>query len=592
MRTSAPRPTTGAGRAGMRVIALWPALAVFAVAAQVHATPAHAATTAHPATTAHAATAAPPRAVPAAPPHTAPAPSHAAVSPEWAQRWRDDLTFLEQTLPATHANLFHTMPRDSFEARIERLRRAVPGMAHHEIVVAIAGLVAGVHDGHTRLTLPVDPAAGFFGGHSSTPAPKIDELMFHQLPIRFYLYEDGLFVRRVGADHARTAGGRVLRIGRMSAADAMRAVEPVVQRDNATQVRNLLPDVLVVPEVLAARGVTSDPLAASFEIETTAGRRMTLELRAVPIGGAVTWADARDTSKAPPLYLRDPESNYWFEPLDGDRVVYMQYNTVYDREDESIEAFTDRLVRFIDAHPVEALVIDIRGNPGGNNSRNRPLLKGLIGCVKLQEPGRVFVIIGRGTFSAAMMFAVDLEKYMDAIFVGEPTGASPNGYGDSRKVTLPNSGLTVRASTLHWQYSDPRDDRDAITPQIAAPLRSVDYAANRDPALETVRSIVTGPPRAPALAGTHAGTIHAGPGVYAFSLVADPDGRTATFEVPEFGMAATRVEHLASTAERLTFDVPLERGAMHVAGRWMNGWLIGSIAVPASGTYLLLIPPR
>jgi len=57
-------------------------------------------------------------------------------------------------------------------------------------------------------------------------------------------------------------------------------------------------------------------------------------------------------------------------------------------------------------------------------------------------------------------------------------------------------------------------------------------------------------------------------------------------------MAATRVEHLASTAERLTFDVPLERGAIHVEGRWMNGWLIGSATVPASGTYLLLIPPR
>ena len=515
MRAPAPRRPEGAGRlVTVRSSAVRPAFvafAAFAVAAQAPAAPATA--------------------------HAAPAPSHAAVSPEWAQRWRDDLTFLGRTLPATHANLFHTMPRDSFEARIERLRRAVPGMAHHEIAVAIAELVADVRDGHTRLTLPVDPAAGFFGGHSSTPAPKIDALMFHQLPIRLYLYEDGLFVRRVGADHASAAGGRVLRIGRMSAADAMKAVEPVVQRDNATQVRSLLPDFLVVPEVLAARGVTTDRHAASFEIEAPGGDRMTLELRAVPIGGAVTWADARDTSKAAPLYLRDPESNYWFEPLDGDRVVFMRYNTVYDREDESIEAFTDRLARYIDTHPVEALVIDIRGNPGGNNSRNRPLLKGLIGCAKLQQPGRVFVIIGRGTFSAAMMFAVDLERYMDAIFVGEPTGASPNGYGDSRKVTLPNSGLTVRVSTLHWQYSDPRDDRDAITPQIRAPLLSSDYAANRDPALDTVRL-----DRYRSAAGAGAGGHARGHdpreprGVRDFSLVADRTGKSATFEAPDFGL--------------------------------------------------------
>jgi hypothetical protein len=496
-------------------------------------------------------------------------------------------------MPEVHANLFHTMPRDSFETRIERLRTAVSGMEHHQVAMAIAEIVADVRDGHTRLTLPVDPAAGFFGGHASTLDPKIEALKFHQLPIRLYLYSDGLYVRRVGRAHAHAVGRRVLRIGGMSAEEAMRAVRPVVQRDNEAQIANLLPDFLVVPEVLAARGVTADPTAAAFEIEAPGGRRMTLNLRAVPLGGAVDWVDARDAARAPaPHYLRDPEKNYWFEYLPGERIVYLQFNEVYDEGDESLEAFADRLFGFIDSNPVEALVVDIRGNPGGNNSRNRPLLMGLIRSAKLREPGRVFVIVGRGTFSAAMMFVLDVEKYTPAIFVGEETAASPNGYGDSRKLTLPNSGLTVRVSTLYWQYSDPRDGRDAIAAHVPAPLAAADYAANRDPALDAVRAMVAGPPNAPRLAGRHEGFIHAGHGAYGFALVADDAGTGATFESGDLGLGRLAVQRLEQDARRLAFDVPLEGRTMRVEGRWMGGWLIGQVTIPANGSHLLLIPGR
>ncbi len=517
--------------------------------------------------------------------------AHAAIPPEWVPRWRADLDTLAAKLPAMHANLFHAMPRDSFEGRIARLKHAVPGMTHAEIAVALAGLVADVRDGHTRLTLPVDPAAGFFGGHSSTPDPKIDALKFHQLPIRLYLYEDGLYVRRVGRAHANAAGAKVLRIGDMSAADAMRVVEPIVQRDNAAQLSNLLPDFLVVSEVLAARGVSRDPGHADYVVRTREGRTLTLDLAAVPLGGAVDWADARDGAPAPaPLYLRDRGKNYWFEPVADDRIVYCQYNEVYDQDDETLDAFADRLFGYVDTHPVEALVLDIRANPGGNNARNRPLLMGLIRCAKLRAPGRLFVIAGRGTFSAAMMFALDVEKYTHAIFVGEETGARPNHYGDSRKLTLPNSGLTVRVSTLYWQYSDPRDDRAAIAPQVPAPLTSADYAANRDPAMDAIRGMVLGPPAAPALDGRREGVLYAGTGAYAYAL--ERAGNELTFASPDLGVEALGVTHLENDATHLAFDVPIESSPMHIEGRWMGGWFVGTATIPKNGSYLTLIPAQ
>jgi hypothetical protein len=78
------------------------------------------------------------------------------------------------------------------------------------------------------------------------------------------------------------------------------------------------------------------------------------------------------------------------------------------------------------------------------------------------------------------------------VFVGEPTGARPNHYGDSRKIQLPNSGLTVRTSTLYWQYSGPKDDRPWLVPHIPTELSSEDYRLGRDPALNLILSLDDG----------------------------------------------------------------------------------------------------
>ena len=95
------------------------------------------------------------------------------------------------------------------------------------------------------------------------------------------------------------------------------------------------------------------------------------------------------------------------------------------------------------------------------------------------------MVIGRSTFSAAQFLVNELEQFTDAVFVGEPSGGKVNSYGDSRKITLPNSGLTVRVSTLWWQ-EDERDQRQWKAPDIAVELGSSDYRNSVDPALEAI----------------------------------------------------------------------------------------------------------
>jgi hypothetical protein len=81
-----------------------------------------------------------------------------------------------------------------------------------------------------------------------------------------------------------------------------------------------------------------------------------------------------------------------------------------------------------------------------------------------------------------------LELYTRVTFVGEPTGSKGNAYGDSRRIVLPYSGITVRASVYYWQDWHPLDRRDATSPQIRAPLTFDKYRNNVDPALEAIAS--------------------------------------------------------------------------------------------------------
>jgi hypothetical protein len=95
-------------------------------------------------------------------------------------------------------------------------------------------------------------------------------------------------------------------------------------------------------------------------------------------------------------------------------------------------------------------------------------------------------VIGRLTFSAAVNLAADLERHTETIFVGEPTAAPPNHYGETQRLILPSSGISILYSSLYWQSGRPDDQREWIEPALPAPLSSGDYAANRDPALEAI----------------------------------------------------------------------------------------------------------
>jgi tetratricopeptide (TPR) repeat protein len=326
--------------------------------------------------------------------------------------------------------------------------------------------------------------------------PKVG---FRSYPLSMYFFKDGLFVITADREHAAAVGARVLKIGNKSAEEAYEAVKGLVFHDDKNEfgLKASAPFVLATPEVLHAVGVVEDMERAQFVLEKD-GRQMTVELKPFtrtfdeehgstwdfikPRG----WVDARDTASAPaPLWLKNVRDLFWYEYLAAEKTVYVQFNGVADKPNETVAAFSKRLFDFVEKNPVERLILDLRWNGGGNNYLNKSLVVGLIKS-KVDERGKLFTITSRHTFSAAQNLVNELEKYTNTIFVGEPTGENVNFYGDAARIELPHSRLVVRASTLWWQNLDPRDRRRWTGPQIAAELTSRDYFTNHDPALKAI----------------------------------------------------------------------------------------------------------
>jgi tetratricopeptide (TPR) repeat protein len=400
-----------------------------------------------------------------------------------AAAWREDLRFLAVELPRRHKNAFARMTPAQWDSAVRALDSRLPRLARHEMLVELMALLALVGDGHTMLT------------------PEFEERMgFHILPIRLYDFADGLHVIAAARPHADLVGAKVVRIGGVSATEAMSRVGRIVSHESPGWVRYRGPSLLAMPEVLAALGMSDHPGRASFTMQV-GGHERTVTLE--PAGDAAgswgrptpgDWTEMGSGALAEkPLWLRQPGDPFWFVILPDSTLYIRHRNVVFFANGETNEQFFRRAFAAADSAGAQRVVIDLRDNTGGNNFLNRFLVKEIVRRPALDQPHRLLVLIGRGVFSAAQNLVNELDYYTNATFVGEPTGNAPNQYGDARRVELPRSGIRVLISSLLWQGHAAADTRLAFTPDVFGEMSAADYRNGRDVVLETAMRRATGP---------------------------------------------------------------------------------------------------
>jgi tetratricopeptide (TPR) repeat protein len=386
--------------------------------------------------------------------------------------WRYDLKLLVRELKRIHFNLSKKMIPEGLDPLARQIHDDIPKLSDRQVEVALMKLVATVGDGHTL----VRPRHAQPGHEKAVGA-------------RFYLFREGLFVTAAAPAHKDIVGHRVLRVGGHPVDKVLRAVDPLISRDNEMWPKLVGPGLLRNPQLLNGLGLIPDEDKVTLTLRGGDGKAREVTLKAVAGRPGDDWVNARAETPGPePLYLKNTKANYWFEYLPDSKVVYFQYNAVADDPKEPLEKFCRRLFAFIDKNDVEKLVIDTRFNGGGNNFLNQPLVHGLVRCDKVNQRGKLFVIVGRNTFSAAQCGVTHIERNADAIFVGEPTGSCPNFVGESIMLSLPYSKMRASISDLYWQNSVAMDYRTWIAPQIYTPPTFAAYRGKKDPAMEAIQA--------------------------------------------------------------------------------------------------------
>ncbi len=373
-------------------------------------------------------------------------------------RWRQDLRYLAEELPRMHGNLFFTLKREDFEAAVRDLDAAVPQLSDDEIAVRVARIVAMADDAHARVLLGAK-----------------------RLPVTLYWFSDGIFVVAADPSHRSALRRKLVRIGETGIEKATRqAAELVPSEGSEGWVRLIVVSLLVHPDVLHGLGILPSADAARLELQDPIGAVETFELPALTEGEPLEWAPA--LADPVPEYRKQRDRCYWFDYWADSRTLYFEYNSCAEMPGKPFAEFCNELFAVADEKQPERLVVDLRANGGGNSEVLTPFLTGLRSRPFLDRKDRLYVLIGRQTFSSACGHALEFKLSGKATVVGEPTGGNPySPFRESMQLPLPNSKLSVG---LTWKFVGRGGDGTAVQPDLRVDSSSEDYFSGRDPPLE------------------------------------------------------------------------------------------------------------
>ena len=384
----------------------------------------------------------------------------------------DDVRELGKSIEQLHPAPFRSISKAKFRAEVNALAQRAPASSRNELLVGVLRIIArlGPRNGHT----------GLFPGDSAHSRP------LSLYPLRLYDFSDGVYV--VDARDKALVRSRLVAIEGTSVERVLELVRPLTPSDNSSNLRGLAPHFLLTAEVLDGLGVTDGAGPATFTLERPDGQRTDVQLTAIPGPQyAAAFAEphhGHNPSSLPygsrPLYLAGGAKPLWTRTLARGRAVYVGYNTVRPPAPAMLRTI-ERLVR---APRTRRVIVDVRLNGGGDNTTYGELTS-LLGSPAVNRRGKLYLLVGRATFSAAANFAAEIDRDTRAVIVGEPTGGGVETYSDTFPVLLPTLGWNVYiAARYHERKNGPNDRRLAVAPGIRIDLSSAQYFAGQDPVLE------------------------------------------------------------------------------------------------------------
>lgn len=298
-------------------------------------------------------------------------PHHVQNTPEYAtsNSFQRDFLYLTETLKETHP-AFDTISTERYETdKREFMQLLAQETTLVGFRVAVQKFLSRLRDSHTTVLLD-----------------NIQETTVY--PIGLVWMRDSLFIAGVGdSSDLDLIGHRVLALNSTPLAEALRKLSPYTSYENFSYIRWRLRDYLTSPYYLNREGIIrSDTL--TLTISSPDSEMRTLELVPAPFRPLIY------TYKKHAIASRRRDA-YWHTIIPEDSLCYLQFNRMFDRRELRRLGFFNRIVAYSAAwiqgfgnfedyleemlsemhqKGVKTLVVDLRGNGGGNSRLGDQLL--------------------------------------------------------------------------------------------------------------------------------------------------------------------------------------------------------------------------
>jgi hypothetical protein len=379
-------------------------------------------------------------------------------------KWKKDLSYMQKALPKKHVNLFFKINGKKFNSEIDTLKNSVDNLNDDEIAADIYKLAASIGDSHTS-------------AYRETS---------NVYPIEFYYFKEGIYVINTTNEYKKALYAKLIKINGKDIKNVQEAILPLIVNDNEGMIKKSVPKYLSNSAILHGIRVTTNANKATFTFEDSNRKTFDLNVNSIDkhkIGEKFIINEKYNSSY--PLYMQKNNLNYWYKYLSDEKTLYFKYNKCQSDEDsdKSIEDFISQMLNFMNTHDTNKFVIDMRDNSGGSDKYMKPIIDWLKNK-KLNDKNHLFVIVGRNTFSAAIVDTMLLKKDTKANFVGETTSGKSNHYGAVKEFELPNSKMEISYSTQFNKSSN--DNSSTFTPDKIIELSIKDYINKKDPVLNYI----------------------------------------------------------------------------------------------------------
>lgn len=345
--------------------------------------------------------------------------------------WETDFHWLADSLPGLHYNLFMYEPEDSLLNRLCRLEQNLDNMSDMETVMELTGVLASMRCSHTGIAF----------------WEFTDRRIY---PVSVMWLDDGLYVTAIDAEYSELIGSRLVEYGGSPAIEAAAAMSEMFPATNDVVRRTRAENFMMMAYPMEALGFGDTDSTVYFTFLCATGDTVIIQLKAIDQSTVCMETFHHREAAAPPLWLGSDDF-YWYRYIPESKMLYCAYNTCALMDGYHMDDYVEDLRELADSEHVDAVVVDLRRNAGGNSMIAAPLISWLR---ELSEDDtiRLFLIIGRWTYSSGILNAIEISEIAGVTVLGENTGGSPNHLGEVKTTQLPWSGLSVSYPTKYFQF--------------------------------------------------------------------------------------------------------------------------------------------